>query len=142
MNHGRSALTGAILLALVVPTGGAKAETISYADAVTVLARDCGKDIKKYCKGVNIGNNAIADCLAKNQAKVSQVCTASLAAVVTSIKERQAAQASVAKVCLTDAKRWCEGVVRKESYTLDCLLKVKKRVTAKCNQAITDAGWR
>jgi hypothetical protein len=133
---------GAILLALVAPTTGAKAETISYADAVTVLARDCGKDIKTYCKGVNIGNNAIANCLAKNQAKVSQVCTASLATVVASIQQRQAAQASVAKVCFTDAKRWCEGVVRKEAYTLDCLLKVAKHVTAKCNSAITNAGWR
>jgi len=70
----------------------AHAETISYADAVTTLAKDCGADIKKLCSGLNLGNGRIADCLQKNSAKVSPTCTSTLGTVTASIKTRQAAQ--------------------------------------------------
>ena len=67
-------LLAALLGATLAQSGAAHAATISFADAMTVLARDCGADVEKYCKGLNIGNNKIADCLAANRAKVSPVC--------------------------------------------------------------------
>lgn len=59
---------------------------MSYADAVTALAKDCGSDIKKVCKGLNLGNNQIQDCLQKNEGKVSPTCTSTLGQVTTSIQ--------------------------------------------------------
>ncbi|HET7717417.1 MAG TPA: hypothetical protein VFK86_17485 [Bauldia sp.] len=122
--------------------GPAQAATISFADAMTVLARDCGADVQKYCKGLNIGNNRIADCLFQNQSKVSPVCISTLAAVRASLEQRLAAQANVLKVCRGDANRRCQGVVHSDAHTLDCLLKAANHVSKKCNAAITDAGWR
>jgi hypothetical protein len=117
------------------------ADTISYADAMTLLAKDCGHDIKAHCRGVNIGNGQIQACLQKHQATVSATCTSTLASVTQSIAIRQEAQASVFKVCKGDAATFCKGVVG-DYNILGCLLKTKNIDGSKCNQAITDAGWR
>ncbi|EJJ29459.1 hypothetical protein [Rhizobium sp. CF142] len=134
-------LVGAAAIAVIAGTCAAKADTISYADAITVLAKDCGADIKKFCKGMNLGNNRIADCLAQNSAKVSPTCTSTLASVAASIQKREQAQSSYKKVCAGDMARRCNGVVG-DGYILACLIKTQKRVGAQCNQVISDAGWR
>jgi|SRR5579871_3997702 len=129
----------ALCFGLSVP---AHATTISYADAITQLAAACGADIQKLCKGVNLGNNRLRDCLAQNAAQVSTQCSTSMAAILASIQKRQQAQASVTKICRDDAARRCQGVVPGEAHILACLLKAAKSVSAKCNAAIVDAGWR
>src|SRR4249920_2500318 len=78
----------AVLIALLGLTVVAEAGTISYADAVTQLAANCGADIKKLCKGLNLGNNRIGDCLKQNAAQVSPQCSSSLSFVLTSIQQR------------------------------------------------------
>jgi len=133
---------GATFAALLVMASPGQAATISFADAMSVLSRDCGADVQKHCKGLNLGNNRIADCLAQNSAKVSPTCIATLGAVRQSLEQRLAAQADVLKVCRGDANRRCQGVVHSDAHTLDCLLKAAKHVSKKCNAAITDAGWR
>ncbi|MGV1792995.1 cysteine rich repeat-containing protein [Rhizobium sp. A37_96] len=129
------------LLAGMVSAGIARAETISYADAVTTLAKDCGADIKKLCKGVNLGSGRVADCLKQNAAKVSPTCTASLSNVTTSIQQREDAQTAYEKVCAHDMAQHCRGI-KGDGYILACLIKTQRLVGNKCNQAITDAGWR
>jgi hypothetical protein len=130
------------LIALLALTTAGRTDTISYANAVTQLATDCGADIKKLCKGLNLGNNRIGDCLSQKAAQVSPQCSSSLSIVLTSIQKRLQAQVAVTKVCRDDAARRCEGIVPGEGHLLSCLLKAKNVVSKKCNQAITDAGWR
>jgi len=132
---------GALLISCVVMSGSAKAQTVSFADAAALLARDCGADIKKYCKGLNLGNNAIRNCLEENKANISPTCTAMAAAVATSIERRLAAQASVMKVCSGNAKTYCKGVVG-EAHILQCLARTERMDSEKCNQALMDSGWR
>jgi hypothetical protein len=132
---------GAILVAFLGFAAVGRADTISYADAVTTLAKDCGADIKKLCSGLNLGNGRIADCLHKNAAKVSPVCTSSLASVTASIKQRQAAQTAYFQVCKQKMATTCRGV-KGDGNILACLIKADRIVGAECNQAITDAGWR
>lgn len=141
MSKGRCLLQAATVLALVSCAGIATAQTISYADAVSKLADDCGADIKKLCKDLNLGNNRIADCLAKNDAKVSPTCKSSLASVAASISQREQAQTAYSDVCRGDIAMRCKGV-KGDGYILACLNKGHKLVSQKCNQAITDAGWR
>lgn len=69
-----------ILLAASAFGGIANAQTISYADAMTELTRDCGTDVKKLCRGVNLGNGQLADCLEKHRERVSPQCVSTLAA--------------------------------------------------------------
>jgi hypothetical protein len=133
-----AAVAGAVL-GLAAP---AQAATISFADAMSIMARDCGADVQKHCKGVPLANNGVGQCLIANQAKVSPVCIQTLAAVRASLAARIEAQDSVLKVCRGDANRRCQGVVHSDAHTLDCLLKAANHVSKKCNAAITNAGWR
>ena len=143
MSRARSGLLAAIIAgAFAMFAGPAPAATISFADGMSVLARDCGADVQKHCKGVPLANNAVGNCLIQNQAKVSPVCIQSLAAVRDSIAQRLQAQKDVLKVCRGDANRRCQGVVQSDAHTLDCLLKAANHVSKKCNAAITNAGWR
>ncbi len=143
MNRSRRRMTLGLVAATVLAfTGGAQAATISFADAMSLMARDCGKDVQTYCKGVPLANNGVGQCLVQNQANVSPVCIQTLAAVRASLAARIAAQDNVIKVCRGDANRRCQGVVHSDAHTLDCLLKAANTVSRKCNQAITDAGWR
>ena len=135
-------MMGALVAALVAWAAPASAATISFADAMSVMARDCGADVQKYCKGVPLANNGVGQCLVANQAKVSPVCIQTLAAVRASLAARIAAQDNVLKVCRGDANRRCQGVVQSDAHTLDCLLKAANTVSKKCNAAITNAGWR
>lgn len=128
-------------IALLAVTSVAQAETISYADAVTTLAKDCGADIQKFCSGMNLGNGAIASCLQQNVAKVSPVCTSSLNNVTASIGQRLKAQTAYFDVCRHDIAQHCRGI-KGDGYQLSCLVKSQRIVGSQCNQAITDAGWR
>jgi hypothetical protein len=132
---------GTALAAFLILTAAARADTISYADAVTTLASDCGSDIKKYCNGENLGNGRIQACLEKNASKVSPTCTSTLGSVMASIAQRQEAQTAVFKVCAHDISQYCNGV-KGDGNILSCLVETKKVDNKACNQAITDAGWR
>ncbi|MDR9777003.1 cysteine rich repeat-containing protein [Rhizobium hidalgonense] len=132
---------GTALAALLSMTAAGWADTISYADAVTTLAKECGSDIKKFCNGQNLGNGRIQACLEKNASKVSPSCTSTLGSVMTSIAQRQEAQASVFKVCQHDISQYCNGV-KGDGNILSCLVETKRVDNKECNQAITDAGWR
>lgn len=135
-------LCSVFLFALFIPIEVGHSQTISYADAITTLAKECGADIKRHCKGINLGNNGIQNCLQENRARVSPTCTATITEVVASIQRRQAAQANVASICRRDIDRLCQGVKPGEAHLLNCLLKATRVVSDKCNEAITDAGWR
>ena len=131
----------AILLAFVTYGGPATAETLSYADAVTKLAEDCGADIKKLCHGLNLGAGRLARCLQEKAARVSPTCKSSMELVFASISQRQQAQASYKKICSGDISRRCKGV-KGDGYVLACLTKGHKHISIECAQAMTDAGWR
>ena len=83
-------LIGAILIGVLAHAGIGQAQTISYADAATLLAKECGSDVKKFCKSLNLGNGRIQNCLEQHQSKVSPTCTSTLAGVIASIEQRQA----------------------------------------------------
>ena len=139
---GTGYLAGLAIAAVGAFAAPASAATVSFADAMSIMARDCGKDVQKYCKGVPLANNGVGNCLIQNQAKVSPVCIQTLAAVRASLAARIEAQDNVLKVCRGDANRRCSGVVNSDAHTLDCLLKAANTVSKKCNAAITNAGWR
>lgn len=128
----------ALAVCFAVP---ASAQTISYSQAVDELAKACGADIVKYCKGINLGNGMVA-CMQKNDSKVSQNCKVTFAATLADLNKRAAAQAAVPKLCASDVKRFCKEYDAGNGRILRCLLKSSKQVDAPCNQAITDAGWR
>lgn len=137
----RGILITAVACVSVGLAWGASAQTLSYADAVTKLASDCGTDIQKLCKGLNLGSGRIADCLQQNAAKVSPSCKASLGTVFQSITTREQAQTAYERVCQRDMSKSCNGI-KGDGFVLACLIKKQPRVSDECNQTITNAGWR
>lgn len=131
----------ACALALLIVTGSVRAQTFSYAEAMTKLAEDCGSDVQKFCDGVNLGSGRLAECLQKSSAKIAPVCLKSLATVFGSVERREQAQGSYDKMCARDMARLCKGV-KGDGHILACLNKAHSRIGADCNQAIVDAGWR
>ncbi|WP_093236073.1 cysteine rich repeat-containing protein [Sinorhizobium sp. NFACC03] len=141
MTNRHVVIGAAILLTAFGFTTVGRADTISYADAVTMLANDCGSDIKKYCKGLNLGGGRIQTCLEQHTGKVSPTCTVTLANVIRSIGQRQAAQSSFATICKHDIAQYCKSV-KGEGNVLSCLNKATRVNEGQCGQAIIDAGWR
>lgn len=132
-----------VCLSLTVPQL-AGAQTIGYAEAIRELTAACGADIEKHCSNVRPGNGAIKACLAKNANQISGKCTQTFENVFALLAKRAAAQAAVPQVCRADAERLCSNFRQGNARILRCLIRSDnvRKVTNKCNQAITDAGWR
>ena len=120
--------------------GPAAAQTIGFAEAIDILARACGNDIERHCRTANLANNEIGRCLA--QSNVTPQCGDVLVRVRTSIAARMEAQASAERVCDRDIQRLCRMTRPGRGHILRCLLTAERSVSAACNAAITNAGWR
>lgn len=119
----------------------AAAQTIGYAQAIDILAKSCGNDILKHCKGVNLGGGRIEACIAEKPG-VSAKCKADLVQVQALLAARAAAQAAVSEICNRDAQQFCKMTKPGKGNILNCLLKAAPSVSANCNAAIDAAGYR
>lgn len=131
-----------VVLLLFATSSPASAQTMSFEAAIAILSSSCGKDIDANCKGVNLGAGRIKNCLARNQAKVSSQCQSDFARVEGMVQKRADARIAVLKICDTDVRKLCGGVQAGDGQILYCMLTAQKGTGAKCNQAITDAGYR
>lgn len=120
------------------------ADTISYAQAAQALVAACGNDVNALCKGVKPGGDRIQGCLAQNAGQVSQQCRQTYQSVFASLAARAKAQAEVPQVCKHDAERHCSNFRAGNARILRCLIRSDnvRKISKKCNQAITNAGWR
>ena len=119
----------------------ASAATMSFEDATTVLGASCGKDIDDNCRGVNFDTVRLKDCLYRNQDSMSAQCKADYGRAFDAIQKRIAARATVAHQCEYEIVKKCHGKAKEASKSLECLL-ATPNVSARCNQAIGDAGYR
>lgn len=129
------------LFIMIAATSGASAQTMSFEQAGVVLLNSCGKDIGKYCPTVNLDSGRMRNCLLQNPG-VSAACKADWSRVAVAVQRRAEARVTVLKVCEADAMRLCGLVQKGDGQILDCMLTAQRGVSAKCNQAITDAGYR
>ena len=138
----RQALVFLTAFFLIGGIGASIAQTMSYADAVQQLATACGADLRKYCKGVELGGGRLKGCLDANQARVSPQCQQTRVAVYASISRRAAAQRNIGDVCSGDINRLC-GTSHADAHLVECLVSVSPAaLSPQCNQIFTDTGWR
>jgi len=122
--------------------GAATAETMSYAEAIDQLAAACGRDVAKYCRGVELGGGKLKACLDGHQNVLSPQCQQTRAIVYASIGRRIAAQRDIGQICDADIARLC-GTSHADAHLVECLLSVSPvAISPACNQAFTDTGWR
>ena len=129
------------LISMMAVSSGASSQTMSFEQAAVVLLNSCGKDIGKYCRNVNLGAGRMRSCLLQN-AGVSAACKADWARVDVAVQKRAKARVTVLKVCEADALKLCGMVQKGDGQILDCMVAAQRGVSATCNQAITDAGYR
>ncbi|MBB6308539.1 hypothetical protein [Xanthobacter tagetidis] len=132
----------ALVLVALGSAGAARAQTVSYAEAAGLLNQHCGGDIMKHCRGLNLGNGAIHQCLAGNAAQLSPACAANHEGIRAMTEARAAAQAAVFKVCDRDRAEYCPGVEAGDGNIVSCLLQASKVVSQTCTAAIANAGYR
>ena len=130
-----------ILLLLVIATP-ASAETMNFESATAILGASCGKDIDANCLGVNLDPVRLKECLARNQDVVSPQCKTDYVRAFDAIQKRVAARAAVYKMCERDKQKLCQDGQNGASHVVECLLTKSRGVSAKCNQAIREAGYR
>jgi Cysteine rich repeat len=140
----QSTLIAVLTTTLLIVAAPVSAETISYTEAAGALVAACGADINANCKGVKPGGDRIQACLAENASKVSAQCKETYAKVFASLAERAKAQAALPQLCKYDAERYCSNFRAGDGRILRCLIRSDnvRKVSKKCNQAITNAGWR
>jgi hypothetical protein len=136
-----SALRRISIFLTLALTSSASAQTMSFEQAAVVLLNSCGKDIGKYCRGVNLGAGRMRNCLLQNPS-VSTACKTDWARVAAAVQKRAEARLTVLKVCEAEATQLCGLVQKGDGQILDCMITAQRGVSAKCNRAITDAGYR
>src|SRR5260370_969370 len=111
----------------------APAETIRFEDSTAKLGASC-------C-GVNLDSIRLKDCLVRNEDSMSAQCKTDYARAFEAIQKRVAARAAVRKLCERELVKLCGGVQKDDSNALECILTATRGVSAKCNQAISEAGF-
>ena len=138
MNPVRSIL---LVLAVAAPSL-ASAQTVSFESAAALLGSSCGADIEANCRGVNLDPGRLRDCLSRNQDVVSPLCKADYVRAFDAIQKRVAARSAVAKLCDRDAIKLCGGAPKVDGKALECLSAAPHGISARCTQALGNAGYR
>jgi hypothetical protein len=131
-----------LLVDLLAAPSLASAETMSFEAATATLGKSCGADIDANCRGVNLDANRLKDCLYRNQDSMSAQCKADYIGVFDAIQKRIAARTAVPKMCEREISKLCTGIPKGDSKTIGCLVTATHGVSARCNQAISEAGYR
>jgi hypothetical protein len=128
------------VVALVAPSLAA-AETMSFGDAAAMIAASCAADIDANCRGVNLDSSRLKECLSRNQDVISPQCKANYLKGFDAIQKRVAARVAVANACTREIVKLCSGSTKETSKSIPCLMSADG-VSARCQQAIGDAGYR
>ena len=138
-----NAVRSILLVAVLATPSLASAQSMNFEDATAILGKSCGADIESNCRGVNLDAARLKDCLYRNQDSVSAQCKADYLRAFDAIQKRIVARAAVAKLCEREVSKLCGGVPKQDrGKSLECILAATRGVSARCNQAISDAGYR
>ena len=129
-----------VLIALAAPSLTA-AQSISFGSAAGLLAKSCAAEIDANCRGVNLDSTRMKECLTRNQDALSQQCRSDYLRVFDAIQKRIAARAGVANACAREIVKLCAGSTKETSKSVACLM-TAPGVSARCQQAVGDAGYR
>jgi outer membrane protein OmpA-like peptidoglycan-associated protein len=140
----RGLLTSFVLVLAAPSLAAAQTQappTMNFGDAAAMLAKSCGADVAATCRGVNLDSTRLKDCLYKNQDVMSAQCKADYPRALDAIQKHIAARGNVARQCEYEIVKKCHGKAKDAPKYLGCLL-AESNVSARCSQAIGDAGYR
>src|SRR5450631_2582449 len=129
-----SPIRSILSIVLITAWSSASAETMKFEDAAGILGAGCAKEIDTNCRGVSLDPTRLKDCLLRNQDSLSARCRTDYVRAFDAIQKRVAARSAVAKIC--------GGIPKEGGQALECILTATRGVSARCNQAIGEAGYR
>ena len=129
-----------VFIALIAPQLSA-AQSISFGSAAGLLAKSCAAEIDANCRGVNLDSTRMKECLTRNQDVLAPQCRSDYLRVFDAIQKRIAARAGVANACAREIVKLCAGSTKETSKSVACLM-TAPGVSARCQQAVGDAGYR
>jgi len=91
--------------------------------------------------GVNLDSSRLKECLSRNQDVISPQCKANYLKGFDAIQKRVSARVAVANACTREIVKLCSGSTKETSKSIPCLMSADG-VSARCQQAIGDAGYR
>ncbi len=109
---------------------------------VRTVKEGCRDDIKTYCQKVTPGEARILACLYAYGDKLSGRCEFALYDASVQLSREINAMNYVASECRNDLQSYCSDVKPGEGRLLNCLDKNKKKVSARCKQAVKDVGLK
>jgi hypothetical protein len=127
---------------LITAWSSASAETMKFEDAAGLLGASCAKEIDTNCRGVSLDPGRLKDCLLRNQDSLSAQCRTDYVRAFDAIQKRVAARSAVAKICEHDAVKLCGAIQKEGGQALECILTATRGVSARCSQAVGEAGYR
>jgi outer membrane protein OmpA-like peptidoglycan-associated protein len=130
-----------LLVLLLAAPSLAVAQTTNFSDAAATLGKSCGADLDANCRGVNLDSTRTKDCLYRNQDTMSAQCKADYPGALDAIQKHIAARANVGRQCEYEIVKKCSGKAKEAYKSIACLLAISN-LTARCNQAIGDAGYK
>jgi hypothetical protein len=131
---------GVFILMFAFAAPLASAETMTFSDAAALLAKSCSAEIDANCRGVNLDANRLKECLSRNTDVLSPQCATGYLKSLDAIQKRIAARTAVANACGREIVKLCNGSTKETSKSVPCL--TTAQVSARCNQAIGEAGYR
>lgn len=140
--HGVKSIFSLVLVASMFAASWAGAETVRFEEAAAIVGTSCAKEIDASCRGVNFDSIRLKDCLARNDDTISPQCKADYPRAFDAIQKRLAARAAVRKICDRDLAKVCGGVQKDEAKALECILTATRGLSPRCNQSISEAGYR
>jgi hypothetical protein len=126
-------------LAILLLAGGAAGAAESVVDSV---ARGCKQELKTYCKDVTPGEGRVVACLYAFSDKLSPQCEYALYDAAAQLERAVTELAYVANECRDDLAAYCSDVKVGKGRILACLEKNKKKVSARCNDALKESGLK
>jgi hypothetical protein len=136
----RAVIAAALVLAAALPQA-ARAQDDKQQWARYIQGH-CGKELKQLCTGVRQGEGRILACLYAREDKLSARCGNAVMGSLERLGAALGALANVQRVCESDARRLCNGVMAGNGNLIGCLSQARASVSAQCNAMLDTAFLR
>ena len=107
---------------------------------VESVEKGCKKEIETYCKDVTPGQGRMLACFYAHSDKLSSQCEYALYDASAQLERFVAALTYIANECRDDLKEYCSGVRQGQGRLLKCLLENRKKLSSRCDTALTNVN--
>ena len=102
----------------------------------------CETELETYCSDVTPGDQRVMACMFAHQDKLSRQCEFALYDGMAQLERAVSALRYAAGECASDLQSLCSDVEQGDGRLVQCLSDNADKVSATCNQAMTDVGLK